>query len=482
MPVASSADLSQLGNFVSAEYGPERVVEKLKNEISAAVKAILIEHNYVDKDYRSTYYSFYAKKGQHYRSHCVRLHFFDEAVTLVTATLKLHSAYDKPTDHYFGFMVLRPTGLKTIGRTVLSPDIRKGASRSIIAADHKAHLLGEKLSVRGFPSMDQHQDISVCAHVACWSILRHYSERYSIYREFLTHDITMMAEEFDPGGLVPAKGLGMSHATRVFQIAGTFPEHVVKVAQPGGAPDKAFYRQLIAYLESGFPLFAALEDHAVAVVGYEWKATSAVAPPPGLRFAIDEVQNLSVVDDNCLPYLSIPISGGTDYSADDFEEFIVPLPEKVHYSADAVEEYTPSLFTLGAVIGLPPEDETIVRYFITTASAFRHFVREHESEYHPKLLQAIMTLPFAQFIWIVEFTTKAEWDKRNVLACAVMDATAALSERSPLWLFYNRTNALVFERRVVPNDDVRALTMPPGGRIGFSRMDQPNVMRSTHTR
>jgi len=55
--------------------------------------------------------------------------------------------------------------------------------------------------------MDQHIDISVCAHAACWSILRHYSERYTTYREFLTHDITMMAQEFNPGGLVPSKGL-----------------------------------------------------------------------------------------------------------------------------------------------------------------------------------------------------------------------------------------------------------------------------------
>jgi len=68
--------------------------------------------------------------------------------------------------------------------------------------------------------MDQHRDISVCAHAACWSLLRHYSERYNSYREFLTHDITLMAQEFNPGGLVPSKGLEISHAERVFQSAG----------------------------------------------------------------------------------------------------------------------------------------------------------------------------------------------------------------------------------------------------------------------
>src|SRR6185369_6311791 len=107
----------------------------------------------------------------------------------------------KVSDLYFGFVVLRPTRIATIGRSVLSPRIRTGSSRFQITHRHKVHLLGYKLSVTGFPSMDQHTDIAVCAHVACWSILRHYSERYSLYREYLTHDITQMAEETDPGGL-----------------------------------------------------------------------------------------------------------------------------------------------------------------------------------------------------------------------------------------------------------------------------------------
>ena len=227
LPLNSSADLAQLEKHISPEYGATRVARKLAAGISNAVKAVLIERNYIDKDYRSTYYHFYAKKGQRYRADCVRLHFFDGTVIFDEQTLKLASTADERlTDHYYGYMVLRPTGIVTIGRTVVSPDVRSGACRFIITANHKVHILGYKLEVQGFPSMDQHHDISVCAHAACWSILRHYSERYNVYREFLTHDITMMAHQFDPGGLIPSKGLEVSHAERVFQQAGTFPVHI----------------------------------------------------------------------------------------------------------------------------------------------------------------------------------------------------------------------------------------------------------------
>jgi hypothetical protein len=477
--LATSADLAQLPRFISSEYSATRIAQLLSHEISNAVRGILIEYNYIDKDYRSTYYNFYSKKGQYYRSDCVRLHFFDQTVTFDEAKTALVCP-DRINDHYFGYMVLRPTGIATIGRTVLSPDIRSGAGRFIITADHKVHLLGYKLSIRGFPSMDQHVDISVCAHAACWSILRHYSERYNVHREYLVHEITMMAHEFNPGGLVPSKGLQIAHAERVFQEAGTFPVHIAR--SPAGVKDDAFYRQLIAYVESGFPLFAAMHArrHAVAVVGYGWRPP--VTGQAGLRYAWDEVQSLAVVDDNYLPYMSIPITGGTPYAVDVIDAFIVALPEKIYYPADAVDQLAPALFTLGRPLGLPPKDETIIRYFITTGSAFRHFVREHVSEFDPKLLQYIMTLPYAQFIWIVEIATEEQWANGQIDARAVIDATASLREQMPLWLFHSRTQALLFDRKQVGQlmAGMGGLQLADIGHRGFSRMDRN--LRPTQTK
>src|SRR5690348_12212602 len=126
VPLSTSADLANLSQFIPEEYDPDGVGQKLKASISDAVKAVLIESNYIDKDYRSTFYNFYAKKGQYYSPDCVRLHFFDDTVQFKDDCLQLRCA-DRLTDHYFGYMVLRPTSIATIGRTVLSPDIRSGA-------------------------------------------------------------------------------------------------------------------------------------------------------------------------------------------------------------------------------------------------------------------------------------------------------------------------------------------------------------------
>ena len=479
----SSADLDLLNKYVSIEYNPNIIIQKLSNGISSAVKAVLVEYNYVDKDYRSTYYNFYAKKGQHYRSDCVRLHFFDGTVDFDEVTLRLKSFVDnRLTDHYFGYMVLRPTGIGTIGRTVLSPDVRRGASRFIITACHKVHLLGYQLEVQGFPSMDQHVDISVCAHAACWSILRHYSERFSTYSEFLTHDITMMAHEFNPGGLVPSKGLQVSHAERVFQEANIFPVHIAR--KNSLTSDLSFYRQLTSYVESGFPLFAAMHvhGHAIAVIGYERRSPVSEGNL-GMRYAWDEVQSFSVVDDNHLPYLSVSAKKDTNgYSVVDIDAFIVGLPEKVFYPADAVDRLSPVLFKLDKIVNLPPKDKTIIRYFLTTGSAFRRFVRVNESEFDPELLKMIMTLPFAQFVWIVEFSTEEQWAIGQVAARAVIDATASLIEAMPLWLLHNQSRSLVFDRKTV-GDWEKSLGIIEFSYIrdtGYTRMDQN--LRPTQTK
>ena len=267
----------------------------------------------------------------------------------------------------------------------------------------------------------------------------------------------------------------------MFQEADTYPVIVARdIKNPG---DLSFYRQLTAYVDSGFPLFAAMHSkgHAMAVVGYGWR-TPLNTGLPGMRYSWDEINTLAVVDDNHLPYLSIPVGGGA-YSAMDIDAFIVSFPEKVFYPADAFEKLVPKLFKLGAVVQLPAEDETIIRYFITTGSAFRQFVRNRESEYDPKLLEAVMKLPFAQFVWIVEFATKAQWATNQISARAVIDATASLTESYPFWIIHGRKEALIFNRESVSLDlqnGMGVLAMSDMPHTGFSRMD--TNLRPTQTK
>ncbi len=101
-------------------------------------------------------------------------------------------------------------------------------------------------------------------------------------------------------------------------------------------------------------------------------------------------------------------------------------------------------------------------------------MRENASEFDPKLLETVMALPFAQFLWIVEYATEAEWAVGQIAARVVLDATASLREIMPFWLSHNRETALIFDRRTVGLDSngVRALKLSGMERTALLRMDK----------
>ena len=441
----------QLINLLGPAFDPKTIAESLKSQVTDAAKGVLVEHGYVDKDYRSTFYNFYAKKGRHYRTDCVRLHFFNGAVRYDEKRTDIVCDDGRPQDHYFGYIVLRPTIVATLGRSVLSPNIRLGASGRAIQSVHYVNLLGHRLPVWGFPSMAQHVDIAVCAHVSCWAILRYYSETFPQHREYLVHDITKLAAPFDPGGLVPSLGFNVLGAERVFQAAGCFP---VLVGKRNSASEAAFFSQLLAYLESGFPLFVAMpgEKHAVVLVGHSWRQ-SAAPPGPSSSHVWPQVETLLAVDDNLLPYSTVPLDSTAtatelaSYTAKSFEAFIVALPDKIYYPADAIDAFSRRVEGWLARLRSPEaEPLELRRYFITTVSKLREYARANYTHLGDTLVGLTMRLQTAQFVWVVEYCSVAQWKAGRVAARAIVDATASPRDPAPIWLLHDEQVAHVFDR------------------------------------
>ena len=438
--------------MLDREFDPNGIAKCLESQVTDAAKGVLVEHGYVDKDYRSTFYNFYAKKGRIYRTDCVRLHFFDGTVWYDETRTDIACTDGRPQDHYFGYIVLRPTIVATLGRTVLSPDIRLGARGRAIQSVHYVNLLGHRLPIWGFPSMAQHVDIAVCAHVSCWAILRYYSETFSQHREYLVHDITKLAAPFDPGGLVPSLGFNVLGAERVFQAAGCFP---VLVGKGNSSSDEAFFSQLLAYLESGFPLFVAMpnEKHAVVIVGYSWRQSAAV-PRLSSSHAWAQVETLLTVDDNLLPYGTVLLQpagrtppGSPSYTADSFEAFVVALPDKIYYPADAIEAFSRRVEGWLARSRGPDQDPLqLRRYFITTVSRLREHAQENHTHLGDNLVGLMMHLDTSQFVWVVEYCSVAQWNDGLVAARALVDATASPRDPVPIWLLHDEGVAYVFDR------------------------------------
>ena len=446
---------------LDVEFNPKEVACRLEAEVNEVVQSLIVEHGYVDRDYRSTLYGYYAKKGREYRRDCVRLHFFDESVRFDPRHCDLTCESGEPRDHYYGYIVLRPTMAATLGRSLLLPRIRRGVSGRAIMSNHKVNLLGHSLSVHGFPSMQQPSDIAVCAHVSCWAILRHLSERYPQYPEQLLYDVTQTASAFDLGAVVPSMGLSLTEAERIFQAAGCYPLVVVDAlpdqCKCKGQKEKQkqspdFREEMHAYLESGCPLYVGFdthsEPHAAALVGFKWRDQIEPHNCEQLH-AWELVETLTMVDDNKLPYTCVPAgrSDSSNYTGEDLEEFIVALPEKVHFPASAVQKfcelYTPILTIL---FNDAQEDMRIRRYFLTTIAELRQEVRKRASELAQQLVACYMTLESAQYVWVVELCNSEQWNRKVVQVRAIVDASASPRDPVPMLLAHNGTRVAVFDR------------------------------------
>ena len=257
------------------------------------------------------------------------------------------------------------------------------------------------------------------------------------------------------GRWVPCPGCHDAHLPSNIRFrceaAGCFP---VLVGKHKSASEDAFFSQLLAYLESGFPLFVAMpgKKHAVVIVGYSWRQ-SATPPNPSSSHVWPQVETLLAVDDNLLPYSTVPLvspttaTGSPSYTAKSFEAFIVALPDKIYYPADAVERFSKRVEGWLAGMRAPDaEPLQLRRYFITTVSRLREYARDNHTHLGDTLLGLIMHLETAQFVWVVEYCSVAQWSAGLVAARAIVDATASPRDPVPIWLLHDERVAQVFDR------------------------------------
>ena len=259
-----------------------------------------------------------------------------------------------------------------------------------------------------------------------------------------------------------------------------FSKQSASLKQPNG--DLQFYAQMLSYLESGFPLFVAMNGygHAVVAAGYNWRTTGA-KPLYTDSHVWSQVDTLLSVGDNFLPYdcvtLKPPVSpSGPTYTAQDFDVFIVPLPEKIYYPADAMESYSQALYSLlKNTLKLPEDDKLLRRYFITIISALRRYARKYQSQMGDELVNLLMRLNTPQFIWVVEYTSDEQWAKGHIAARAIVDATASPRDPLPVWLSHDEQLAIVFDRSSA-NLDAKVVALKRSADTPLGRMEQ-NLQR-----
>jgi hypothetical protein len=139
-------------------------------------QAIIIEHDYVDRDFLEDHAAYYVRCFQPYKRYCRRLHFFRCEVTQESFSKALNGDTDGvPIDtlqeKYLGFVVVKPLPTTVVGRTCLTTYESAGRRYFPIARDYDANLFGISLKIRNtLAFQEQDSVVAACATSALWSV------------------------------------------------------------------------------------------------------------------------------------------------------------------------------------------------------------------------------------------------------------------------------------------------------------------------
>lgn len=397
----------------------------------------LVEHPYVDKVYRDSYYHYYASKNQEYKKDCIRISFFNQSFSI--ADFRIADNSEIINSSYLGFVVIRPTFPHIMGRSVISPSAVLKNNFKICLTDISSTSNGLKLNISGFPHSSQNTETITCAETTIWSIMEYFGMKYPEYRPTLPSKIGAVLSRHSYERLLPSKGLGADQISYALRELG----FGVKMYNSSVYGDQ-FLILLRMYVESGIPVITAIQSkdntigHAQCVIGRtrftdkdvdDLKVSEKVNDTVNL---IDlETMSLKYIfnDDNYPPYqiTELESPGGfylqKEWQSCEIKNFLVPLYSKIYLDASTARAYVKSLIRRYIQnLGLINNEDIILKVFLVSSRSYKDYISKNMSiSALPKEL--ILRVPMPKFVWIAELSNRDFIKTNMVNGLLIVDAT-----------------------------------------------------------
>ena len=347
---------------VYEDMGNSRQSRYLNRYLTAlGAKTVVVEDNYIDKDYLLDYSYFYARSFEPHSRFTTRLHFFSE----VFSEKDFKKLFDLDKDiqsllenSYLGFVVVKPItdpeqqNEPFIGRTVLKtyPKDDGDEHRRFLINSYSASLFGFPLTIKSLP-----------------------------YQTHSPFEITQTSVSF-PGldRNFPSSGLNIFQMKDYFNSIGMDTESINVENAPLDVQKYIVSDDVKAYLGLGLPLIACIqlkknnrvpELHAVVVSGYRYDNNS-------------NLKELYVHDDQIGTYSKV--SSRNDDG--DFSHWVNEWVTVYGYEDVFVEKL---------LIPIYPK----IR--LSFNSIYKTLLDIKEAGYKADLLLKELTKPFPRFLWVI---------------------------------------------------------------------------------
>lgn len=453
---------------------------------SSDILTLIIEHDYVDRQYRDSYYSFFSQKYSNFERNCLRLSFFEGELNHEDFISDISRIQN---DLLIGFITLRPLNVGNIGHTLLNPHKLKTVGY-VRTCEFKTLICGRKFTIKAFPYLSQDNETMTCAETALYNLIQYYSEKYCEYRLLMPSEILKTLEMSTYERVLPSHGADDICMAKVLQAAHLHPRLYSYDNEEGQNFDELFY----AYVESGIPFILGLPQHAVICIGHgsvDLKMTHHNLKDV-ISFDLQEgkrmyyictsrlVDEYIFMDDNQVPYLastverltslyyensdsSLEITGEDieddfeddfhgekfEYSEEaiqeikkQFDSMIVPLYKRIFLDASRAKSIFDENFLKNPDFieniqttyddntwGYSPDNPLVWRMYLTSSNSYKDF--RCRTAPNADIFKYYSSQPYPRFIWVLEIGTFLTFAEKRARVEVLLDATS--SRNSDTW-------------------------------------------------
>jgi hypothetical protein len=296
------------------------------------VQSIIIEYDYIDKDYLDDYSNYYSRCYAQYGRYCARLHLFPQIINkekFFNSLCSNKSTYrDSILNSYSGFIVIKPIPKTIIGRTCIQTNEPDNAKQLPLRKEYKVNLFGTKCSVNSLAFQEQDSIVAACATSSLWSAFHLTSSKFG-HSIPTPYEITKAATHLFPFAdrRFPNKGLSgeqMAHAIKNIGLESI-------VVNPEN--ESIFKACIYAYLNGGLPIILGIQlyningdkytqvgYHTVLINGIKQEGTlNGIKLPKSSKTALllttsERINEIYVHDDQIGPFAVMVIDNmRTDY-------------------------------------------------------------------------------------------------------------------------------------------------------------------------
>lgn len=469
---------------------------------------VSLEHHYVDKSFRDSYYRYFSSRHFNVNRTSRRLSFFQGLISVedyinhdipcVSYEKAQTEPYkDKKKLIYLGSIVLNPIMTGAIGRTILDPRCLNLSKQGISPiymrlSKFKTHIYGRTLSVKAFPYRMQDEETTKCAEITFLNLIDYYSNQYPDYKSTLPGEILDMEKRHSNERVLPSRGMSYAVMSKLMYYFGFSPRlYDLKSIDsfPGSrvTPQITLKRWMYYYVESGIPIAVELgsgkfkeSGHSVICIGHGAKDKNKRGEAYLLGYKDDDksrqylysadfYDSFVIVDDNKPVYnirkydqlslhpglkpvsLAVPLNRRMCLDAPDAEEVFLTIlnDEKIGLDSWSTEGY------------LKEKEAVIMRIFLASSHSLKNYrIKTLKDE---NLKEYYLYIPMPRFVWVCELYKVGEYLKDTIEAFGeiVLDTTSVPT-------LENAGKSIIF----VHYPGRIAARFPEDNQVGFNKMIQ----------